>query len=87
MGLLQASCAATAEALSDRLDDELRGLRRLRIASHLARCGRCREALSSLARLVRTLGTIGDAEPVEGGSVVDEVLGRIRGGSAADGNR
>jgi len=86
VGLLQVSCAATSEALSDRLEGELHGLRRLRVARHLAGCGRCRETLVSLARLIRAPRQLRETEePGNGSSVVDDVLARIRGGSAADG--
>jgi predicted anti-sigma-YlaC factor YlaD len=78
VGLLEASCAATAKALSEQLEGELRGLRRLRISRHLGRCSRCRATLASLARLVRVLGTTRDAEPRAGDSVVERVLMRIR---------
>ena len=85
MGLLEASCAATSEALSGRLEGELRGLRRRRVARHLTRCRRCRETLASLARLVNALRTIRDVEPNNRGSLVDDVLARIREGSTTDG--
>jgi predicted anti-sigma-YlaC factor YlaD len=85
VGLLEASCAATSEALSDRLDGELRGLGRLRVARHLTRCARCRALLASLARLVRTLRSLGEAEADGRGSLVADVLARIREGSQADG--
>ena len=70
MGLLEASCAATAKALSDRLEGELGGLQRLRIDRHLARCTFCRSTLASLTRLVRVLRTLGDAEAPSAGSRV-----------------
>jgi predicted anti-sigma-YlaC factor YlaD len=85
VGLLEASCATTTDALSDRLEGELRGLRRLCAGRHVARCGRCRAALASLARVVQVLETLRDAEPVGERSVVEHVLGRIREGSERDG--
>ncbi len=85
VGLLEASCAATAEALSDRLEDELRGLRRLRVARHLTRCGRCRATLASLARLVQMLHTAREVEADNRGSLVADVLARIGEGSSRDG--
>src|SRR5262245_65170433 len=85
VGLLEASCATTTDALSDRLEGELRGLRRLCVGRHLARCGLCRAALASLARVVDALRTLHDAEPVCDRSVVEHVLGRIREGSERDG--
>jgi predicted anti-sigma-YlaC factor YlaD len=86
VGLLEASCNATAEALSDRLEGELRGLRRLRVSRHLARCARCRTTLASLARLVQTLRILGRAEPRARHSVTGQVLARIREGSAVNGS-
>jgi predicted anti-sigma-YlaC factor YlaD len=85
VGLLEASCSATAEALSDRLEGELGGLRRLRISRHLARCAGCRATLASLARLLQTLRTLGRAELRAGDSVAEQVLARIREGSAVNG--
>jgi predicted anti-sigma-YlaC factor YlaD len=84
VGVLEASCATTTKALSDRLEGELRGLRRLRVGRHLARCGRCRAALASLARAVHALRTLRDAEPVGHGTAVEQVLDRIREGSERD---
>ena len=84
MHLLEASCAATAEALSDRLEGELRGLRRVRVTRHLARCARCRRALTSLARLISLLRALPESDEGAGRSAVDGVLARIRGESAAD---
>lgn len=85
VGLLEASCRATAAALSDRLECELRGLRRVRVSRHLARCPRCRTTLASLARLVRTLRTHGRGEPRARHSVPEQVLARIRAGRAVNG--
>jgi predicted anti-sigma-YlaC factor YlaD len=85
VGLLEASYRATAELLSDRLEGELRGLRRVRVSRHLARCARCRTTLASLARLVRTLRTLGHAEPRARRSVPEQVLARIRAGRAVNG--
>jgi predicted anti-sigma-YlaC factor YlaD len=78
VGLLESSCAATSEALSDRLDGELRGLRRVRVARHLARCGRCRETLESLGRLVHMLRELRSVEPTEGRSVTGDVIDGLR---------
>jgi anti-sigma factor RsiW len=86
VGLLEASCSATAEALSDRLEGELPGLRRLRISRHLARCARCRATLASLARLVQTLRTLGRAESHPEPPTAEQVLARIREGSAVNGH-
>jgi anti-sigma factor RsiW len=85
VGLIEASCAATSEALSDRLDGELRGWRRLRVGRHLARCRRCGATLVSLTRLVSTLRSLRDVEADIGGSLVEDVLARIQEGSRVDG--
>jgi predicted anti-sigma-YlaC factor YlaD len=74
-----------AELLSDRLEGELCGLRRVRVSRHLARCARCRTTLASLARLVRTLRTLGRAEPLARHSVSEQVFARIRAGRAVNG--
>jgi predicted anti-sigma-YlaC factor YlaD len=85
VGLLEASCAATSEALSDWLDGELRGLRRLRVGRHIARCSGCREALASLGRLAQMLRLLQKVETVDAGLLVEDVLARIHEGSRADG--
>ena len=85
MGLLETSCAATAEALSDRLEGELSGVRRLRVGRHLARCARCRATLASLARLVQRLGTLGAVEAPAEHSLAERVLARLREGRGVDG--
>jgi predicted anti-sigma-YlaC factor YlaD len=76
--LLQANCETTGEALSDRIEGELRGLRRVRVARHVARCGRCRETLESLGRLVHMLRELRTVEPPEGRSVADDVIDGLR---------
>jgi anti-sigma factor RsiW len=85
MGLLDASCAATSEALSDRLDGELRGLRRLRVGRHLARCARCRVTLASLVRLVSALRATREVNDENDGSLVGPVMARIQEGSKLGG--
>jgi predicted anti-sigma-YlaC factor YlaD len=85
VGLLEASCAATGEALSDRLEGELRGLRRLRVSRHLARCTRCRATLASLARLVQTLRTFGAVETPAEHPLAERLIARIPEGRSVDG--
>jgi anti-sigma factor RsiW len=85
VGLLEASCTATAEAISDRIDGELRGLRRLRVSRHLARCTRCHATLASLARLVQALRTLPSEQTAEAHTVIEQALMRIRKGSGVDG--
>ena len=80
MDVLVGSCEETGERLSDRMEGELRGLRRLRVAAHLSRCDRCRAVLRSLTRTVdqvRTLGQV-DFAPPPSSSVTDDVVERIR---------
>jgi predicted anti-sigma-YlaC factor YlaD len=75
------SCEETQEQLSDRLEGELHGVRRLRVAAHLARCGRCRPLMRSLARTVEQVRMLGKADfspPPPSRSVNDEVAERIR---------
>jgi predicted anti-sigma-YlaC factor YlaD len=86
VGVLEASCAATAEALSDRLEGELGGMRRLRIGRHLARCARCRAMLALLARLVSTLRAVRAIEARPCASLVEDAVARIREGSEVDGH-
>jgi anti-sigma factor RsiW len=83
VGLLEASCTATAEALSDRIDGELRG-RRLRVSRHLARCARCHATLASLARLVQALRTLPSVQTAEAHTVIEQALMQIREGSGVD---
>jgi predicted anti-sigma-YlaC factor YlaD len=87
VGLLVASCKATSKTLSDRLDDELRGLRRLRVGRHLARCSGCRATLDSLARVTKTLRSAREVQADSGGSLVESVLARIQDRSTVDGRR
>jgi predicted anti-sigma-YlaC factor YlaD len=80
MDAVVGSCEETQEQLSDRLEGDLRGLRRLRVAAHLSRCDRCRAVMRSLSRTVeqvRLLGR-GDYLPPPGPSVTDDVVERIR---------
>ncbi len=77
MGLVQASCETTGEALSDSFDGELRGLRKIRVARHLARCVRCRETLESLGRLVHMLRELRTVDS-RGRSLSDGVIDGLR---------
>lgn len=80
MDVAVGSCEETGERLSDRLEGELRGLRRLRVAAHLSRCDRCRAVLRSLTRTVDQVRELGRADfaPPPAGSVTDGVVERIR---------
>jgi len=82
MDAMVGSCEETQAQLSARLEGELRGLRRLRVAAHLARCHGCQSVMRSLARTVeqvRLLGKAPDFAPAQPGqSVSDDVAERIR---------
>ncbi|MEZ5102739.1 MAG: zf-HC2 domain-containing protein [Thermoleophilia bacterium] len=85
MDALVGSCEQTAEQLSDHLEGDLKGVRRLRVALHLSRCEPCRALLRSLGRTVDLVRGLGGEEPT-GPSVADEVARRIGspGGGRAD---
>jgi predicted anti-sigma-YlaC factor YlaD len=74
------TCHETGEHLSAHLDGELRGLRRLRIACHLARCELCQAVLRSLLRTLEELRSLGRTEFAPEPSVVPAVVARIREG-------
>ena len=76
--LLIGSCGATAAHLSSHLEGDLRGLRRIRVVSHLARCERCRAVYESLRATVRALGALGVADPRPAASLAEAVAARIR---------
>jgi anti-sigma factor RsiW len=78
--LWNGTCHETGEHLSEHLDGELRGLTRLRVARHLARCKLCQAVLRSLVRTIEELRSIGSVEPAPAPSIVPIVAERIRGG-------
>jgi len=80
MDVAVGSCEETSERLSDRLEGELSGFRRLRVAAHLSRCHRCRALLRSLTRTVDQVRELGRADfaPPPAESVTDDVVERIR---------
>jgi predicted anti-sigma-YlaC factor YlaD len=80
MKLVIGSCEQTQDRLSDRLDGELRGLRRLRMAAHLAYCHRCRAVFRSLSRVVERVHLLGrgDFAPPPAPSGSDRIVERIR---------
>ena len=77
--LWNGSCHETGGHLSEHLDGELRGLRRLRVVRHLARCEMCRAVLKSLSRTIEGLRSLGRVELEPAPSVVPAVMARIRG--------
>jgi predicted anti-sigma-YlaC factor YlaD len=78
-----ATCDETRERLSAQLEGTLRGREAKRVLRHLARCPHCREALRSLARTVEGLRSLGRAVPPADPSVVNAVIGRVRGDGAS----
>ena len=80
MDAVVGSCAETRDQLSDRIEGELRGWRRVRVSMHLMGCDRCRTVLRSLIRTVEHVHELGrvDFAPTPDGSVADDVVARIR---------
>jgi anti-sigma factor RsiW len=76
-GLWKGTCHETGEHLSEHLDGELRGLKRLRVVRHLERCELCQAVLRSLIRTIDGLRALGRAEPAAP-SVAPVVVERIR---------
>ena len=80
MDAVVGSCEETQARLSDRMEGELRGLRRLRVSMHLLGCDRCRAVFRSLVRTVGHVHELGhqDFAPPPDGSVTESVVERIR---------
>lgn len=80
MDAVVGSCEETQEQLSDRMEGQLRGRRRLRVSMHLLGCDRCRAVFRSLIRTVEHVHQLGrvDFAPPPGGSVTEDVIGRIQ---------
>jgi anti-sigma factor RsiW len=79
MDIMVGSCEETRELLSAHVDDELRGLRRLRVRLHLAGCDACSAAARSLHKTVERLHELEDTfTPDPAPSVAPDVLERIR---------
>ncbi len=74
------TCEEAQVQLSDRLDGNLRGRRRLRVAAHLWCCDRCRAVMRSLSRTVEQVRLLAQADfdPPPGPSVTDDAVERIR---------
>ena len=76
VSILIAGCEETRDALSDVVDHELRGSRRVRVALHLVMCSRCRRMLDSVRRTVGALRDIRlrlEPEPALVAAVVQRV--------------
>jgi anti-sigma factor RsiW len=79
MDMMVGSCDETRELLSAHVDDELRGLRRLRVRLHLAGCDACSAAVRSLRKTIEHLHELGDTfTPDPAPSVAPNVLERIQ---------
>jgi predicted anti-sigma-YlaC factor YlaD len=78
--LWMGTCHETGEHLSEHLEGELRGLRRLRVVRHLERCELCRAVLQSLIRMLDELRSLAQPEASVVPSVVPAVVSRIREG-------
>jgi anti-sigma factor RsiW len=76
--LWNGTCHETGEHLSEHLEGELSGLRRLRVARHLARCELCQAVLRSLIRTLQELRSLAQVAPAPAPSVVPAVVARIR---------
>jgi anti-sigma factor RsiW len=79
MDMMVGSCAETRELLSAHVDDELHGLRRMRVRLHLAGCDACSAVARSLRRTVERLHELEEGfAPEPAPSVAPPVLERIR---------
>ena len=79
MEMMIGSCDETRELLSAHVDDELRGLRRLRVRLHLAGCDACSAAVRSLRKTIERLHELEDTfAPGPAPSVAPAVLERIQ---------
>jgi anti-sigma factor RsiW len=79
MDMMIGSCDETRELLSAHVDDELRGLRRLRVRLHLAGCDACSAAVRSLRKTIERLHELEDTfAPGPAPSVAPAVLERIQ---------
>lgn len=78
MDIMVGSCAQTRELLSEHVEGELTGLRRLRVRLHLAGCDACSAVARSLRKTIERLHEL--EEPLTPGpapSVAPAVLERI----------
>jgi anti-sigma factor RsiW len=79
MDMMAGSCEETRDLLSAHVEDELTGLRRLRVRLHLAGCDACSAVAGSLRRTVEHLHELQDAfAPDPAPSVAPAVLERIQ---------
>ncbi len=79
MHRLMGSCEESEGLLSEHMEGELRGFRRLRVETHLRVCSRCRAASASFRRAVTALRAL-RATPLDPAPATAEaVIARIRG--------
>jgi anti-sigma factor RsiW len=79
MDMMVGSCEETRELLSEHVDDELTGLRRLRVRLHLAGCDACSAVARSLRKTVERLHELEDTfVPEAAPSVAPAVLERLQ---------
>jgi anti-sigma factor RsiW len=79
MDVMVGSCEQTRELLSAHAEDELRGLRRLRLRLHLAGCDACSAVARSLRETIEHLHELQDTHtPDPAPSVAPAVLERIQ---------
>ena len=80
MDIMVGSCEETRELLSEHLDDELTGLRRLRVRLHLAGCDACSAVARSLRKTIERLHELQDTFTPESSapSVAPAVLERVQ---------
>jgi anti-sigma factor RsiW len=79
MDMMVGSCEETRELLSEHVDGELTGLRRLRVRLHLAGCDACSAVARSLRKTVERLHELEDTfVPDAAPSVAPAVLERLQ---------
>jgi anti-sigma factor RsiW len=79
MDMMVGSCDETRELLSAHVENELKGLRRLRVRLHLAGCDACSAAVRSLRKTIQRLRELEDTfTPDPAPSVAPAVLERIQ---------
>lgn len=79
MDMVVGSCEETRERLSEHVEGELTGLRRLRVRLHLAGCDACSAAARSLRKTIERLRDLEDTfRPGPAPSAAPAALERIQ---------
>ncbi len=80
MGMMVGSCEKSRALFSAHLEDELKGMRHVRLRFHLTGCSACSAIARSLQATVDRLHELGEDAfaPPQTGSVVPAVVERIR---------